>query len=150
MNEAVGYALLVVLGIAIVSSTVMIFNNLQASLVSVAIESEASRIIEYISDNVLLAYKVVLEGANITLTLELPSSIQGYHYIIEFNTSVGGERQIILSIPTKNLSIIKKLNTMDSSIVFQGQVDSLDLIRGKTPVITATPSSIVLEVVSGG
>jgi hypothetical protein len=150
MNEAVGYALLVILGIAIVSSTVIVFNNLQASLASVAVDSEMNRIIEYISDNVLLAYKIVLEGANITLTLELPSSIQGYRYLVEFNTSVDGEKQIVLSIPDKKLSVIKKLCTIDSSITFQGQIDSIDLRRGKTPVITATPGSIVLEVVSGG
>jgi len=150
MNEAVGYALLVVLGIAIVSSTVIMFNNLQASLASVAVDSEMNRIIEYISNNVLLAYKVALEGSNITLTLELPSSIQGYSYTIKFNTSVDGVKQIVLSISTKKLSVIKKLNTIDGSITFQGQIDSVDLRRGKIPVITATPGSIVLEVVSGG
>ena len=149
MNEVVSYALLVVLGVAIISSTFVVFNNLQTSLVSVAIENEMNRIIEYVSNNVLFAYGVILEGANITLTLELPSSIQGYRYFIKFNTSTDGEKQITISIPTKNLSVVKELSTIDSSITFQGQIDSMQLGE-MVPIIRASPSSIVLEVVSSG
>ena len=90
MNEVVSYALLVVLGVAIISSTFVVFNNLQTSLVSVAIEGEMNRVIEYVSNKVLFAYGIILEGANITLTLELPSSIQGYRYFVKFNTSTDG------------------------------------------------------------
>jgi len=149
VNEAVSYALLVVLGVAIISSTFAVFNNLQTSLVSVAIKSEANRVLEYVSRNVLLAYRTVLEGANITITLELPSNIQGYRYYIKFNVSINGEKQIVLLIPTKNLSIIKQLSTIDESIVFQGQIDSRQL-KEMIPVIRASPNLIVLEVVPSG
>ena len=149
MNEVVSYALLVVLGVAIISSTFVVFNNLQTSLISVAIESEMNRVIEYVSDKVLFAYGVILEGANITLTLELPASIQGYRYFVKFNTSTDGEKQITVSIPTKNLIVTKKLSTVDSSITFQGQIDSRQLAN-MVPIIRASSNSIVLEVVSSG
>jgi len=149
VNEAISYALLVVLGVAIISSTFVVFNNLQTSLISVAIESEMSRILEYISRNVIFAYRVILEGANVTITLELPSNIQGYRYLVKFNDSVTGEKQITISIPIKNLSAAKRLSTVDSSVTFQGQIDSVQL-RDMVPTIRAFPNVIVLEVVSSG
>jgi len=149
LNEVVSYALLVVLGVAIISSTFVVFNNLQTSLISVAIESEMNRVIEYVSDKVLFAYGVILEGANITLTLELPASIQGYRYFVKLNTSTDGEKQITVSIPTRNLIVTKKLSTVDSSITFQGQIDSRQLAN-MVPIIRASSNSIVLEVVSSG
>lgn len=149
MNEVVSYALLVVLGVAIISSTFVVFNNLQTSLASIAVENEVNRIIEYVSDKVLFAYGVILEGANITLTLELPLSIQGYRYFVKFNVSMGGEKQITVSIPSRNLSVVKELSTIGSSIVFQGQIDSIQL--GETvPIIRASPNLIVLEVIPSG
>jgi len=149
VNEAVSYALLVVLGVAIISSTFVVFDNLQTSLMSVAIKSEANRVLEYVSRNVLLAYKTALEGANTTITLELPSSIQGCRYYIKFNVSINGEKQIVLLIPVKNLSVIKKLSTIDESILFQGQIDSRQL-KEMIPVIRASLNLIVLEVVPSG
>ena len=149
MNEAVSYALLIVLGVAIVSSTFVVFNNLQTSLISIAIESEMNRIVEYISSNVLVAYGVILEGANVTITLELPSRIQGYRYFVKFNTSTDGEKQILILIPAKNLSVVKKLSTIDGSITFQGQIDSAQL-REMVAIIRASPNSIALEVISSG
>jgi len=146
MHEVVGYALLMFIAVAIVSACAITSYTLQSSVARETLLLESERIVNYVIDEILHGYSLVSSSptARVTISLDLPTNIRGYTYILKLGSS-DGTHTVALTIPDRDISVNKTIvNTLPQTLIMDGQIDSSMLIRSYA-YLMITSSTIILN-----
>ncbi|MHA1594585.1 MAG: DUF7266 family protein [Candidatus Baldrarchaeia archaeon] len=147
MHEVVGYALLMFIAVAIVSACAITSYTLQSSIARETLLLESERIVNYVIDEILHGYSLILSSsptARVTISLDLPTNIRGYTYILKLGSS-DGTHTVALTIPDRDISVNKTIvNTLPQTLIMDGQIDSSMLIRSYA-YLMITSSTIILN-----
>ena len=146
MHEVVGYALLMFIAVAIVSACAITSYTLQSSIARETLLLESERIVNYVIDEILHGYSLVSSSptARVTVTLDLPTNIRGYTYILKLGSS-GGTHTVALTIPDRNLTVNKTIvNSLPQNLILDGELRSSELSWSQAYLII-TSSVITLN-----
>ncbi len=146
MHEVVGYALLMFIAVAIVSACAITSYTLQSSIARETLLLESERIVNYVIDEILHGYSLVSSSptARVTITLDLPTNIRGYTYILKLGSS-DGTHTVALTIPDRNLTVNKTIvNSLPQNLILDGELRSSELSWSQAYLII-TSSVITLN-----
>ncbi|MHA1710128.1 MAG: DUF7266 family protein [Candidatus Baldrarchaeia archaeon] len=146
MHEVVGYALLMFIAVAIVSACAITSYTLQSSIARETLLLESERIVNYVIDEILHGYSLVSSSptARVTISLDLPTNIRGYTYILKLGSS-DGTHTVALTIPDRNLTVNKTIvNSLPQNLILDGELRSSELSWSQAYLII-TSSVITLN-----
>ena len=121
MHEVVGYSLLLIISIAILSACVMMGSVYSRAAFEAVLFNKAERIASRVTETILTYYRCVDRGGAATVFLDLPSTICGREYHIYLDNDT---RMLILEVQNSRVVVRKPL---DLKAMLLGEIWSHEL-----------------------